>query len=184
MRCIYGLIVLVFWFLLLCPSSSKGQRRGSPSIPSEKIAKQKTPRIQEREIYERVDILRASYLRQELLLPEEKVKALLEKMRYRRQLRERYLFRRYTIENELNTLLDYSSPDQAKINHVLQKLETIERQYYQEIMEAHKELRKMLTPEEFAKYVLFERDFNRKLKKVISNIQQQKVSPPTQSNQP
>ena len=83
MRCKYGLVVLVFWLFVICPSSSKGQREDSSGIPSEKIAKQKSRKTKEREIHDRVEILRESYLRQKLLLPEEKMKQFFQNYKMR-----------------------------------------------------------------------------------------------------
>jgi Spy/CpxP family protein refolding chaperone len=135
------------------------------------------------EIHEIVETLRETYLLQELQLSEEKAQALIAKMRYSRELKKGYLLQQYAIENELETLLGLATPAPDKINTALQKLETAKLQYFQQMMEANAELQNMLTPEEQAKYVIFQRNFHRTLRKLITSIRQQSTKAAIQNNQ-
>lgn len=170
------LVVVIFFLLHPVKINSQGREETSPE--------QKAPvATKDLEIHDTVETLRASYLIQELQLPEEKAQSLLAKMQYTRKLRKGYLLRRYAIENELQALLDLPTPDQTKISNALQKLKIAKREYYQQMTEVDEELQEILTPEERAKYVLFQRNFNRKLKKLITSIRQQSVKAAMQQNQ-
>ena len=182
MKCKYFILLMVLFFSLTYPVTSESQGENS-GFQLEKTPRQSTRPSKDREIHEILETLRETHLIKELQLSEKKANAVIEKVRYTRKLRKGYLLRRHTIENELNALLDLPTPDQTKINSVLQKLEIVKQQYYQKIMEADEKLRHMLTPEEQAKYVLFQRNFNKKLKDVISNIRRQRVNTPTKRNQ-
>jgi hypothetical protein len=119
-----------------------------------------------------LNTLRELYFIKELELPEDRAKRILEKMRYARKMREQYLFQRYQIENTLDALLEFPAPDSTKITVVLKELDVAKRHYYQHVIKADNELRMLLSPEEQAKYVLFQRNFNKKLQEVIASIRQ------------
>jgi len=129
----------------------------------------------DREIREMLDTLRESYLIKELKLPEDRAKRVLGKMRHARKIKQRYLFDRYQIENKLDALLGLSAPEPTKITAVLKELEVAKMRYYQHATEADNELHMLLSPEEQAKYVLFQRNFNKKLKEVIASIRQHRA---------
>jgi Spy/CpxP family protein refolding chaperone len=138
-----------------------------------KSLNQDPPPSTDQEIREMLDTLREIHLIKELNLPEDRANRLLEKIRYTRKIRQRYLFQRYQLENTLNALLEYPASDPTKITTVLQELEAAKMQYYQRVIDADNELRMILSPEEQAKYVLFQRNFNKKLKEVIASIRRQ-----------
>jgi hypothetical protein len=136
----------------------------------------------DQEIRDMIDSLREVYLVRELKLSEDRANRILEKMRSARKIRQNYLFQRYRIEHELDALLEYPSPDQKRITAVLQELEVAKTQYYQWMMEADHELRTMLSLEEQAKYLLFQRNFNKKLREMIASIRQQSPKTPSKQN--
>jgi len=129
-----------------------------------------------------IDILREMHLIKELALPEDRAKRLLEKMHYARKIKQRYLVQRDQIETKLDTLLEFPHPNQTQLDTVLQELEQAKVQYYQLTLIADHELRILLSPEEQAKYVLFQKNFNQKLKDMIVNIRQQRANPAPKQN--
>jgi Spy/CpxP family protein refolding chaperone len=165
-----GLFVLLLFFFLPFSLAIAAEETAT-GFPSKDI-----------EIHELVETLRETHLIQELQLSEEKANAVIEKVRYARKLRKSYVLQRYVIENELDALLEYPASDQTKINNILQKLEIARLHYYQKLLENDEELRQLLTPEEQAKYVLFQRNFNKKLKEVIAKIHQQSSTRTTKQN--
>ncbi len=176
----YYILLIILFLSLTYPLIIGGGSDSQTETPS---GSETSLPSKDMEIYEILETLRESHLIQELQLSEEKSQAVIEKMRSARKLRGKYLFRRYTIENELDALLDFPTPDQIKINNALRKLEIAKLQYYQQMMEADEELWKMLTPKERAKYVLFQRNFNKKLKDIITSIRKQSTKTTPQPNQ-
>jgi hypothetical protein len=131
------------------------------------------PSSTDQEIRETLDTLWEFQLIKDLNLPEDRANRLLEKIRSARKIRQRYVFQRYRLENMLNALLEHPASDPTKITTVLHELETAKMQYYQGVIDTDRELRIILSPEEQAKYVLFQRNFNKKLKEVIVSIRRQ-----------
>ena len=127
--------------------------------------------------------LREAYLLQELHLSGKKVDAVVEKIRAAKAFRKNYALQRYIIENELHVLLSSPVPDRTKISNSLQQLERSKLHYYQKFMEHEQELRQLLSPEEQAKYVLFQREFNQKLRDIIARIRQKYDPSPVSPNQ-
>ncbi len=123
-------------------------------------------------IYELMEELRETYLVQELQLSEERAVAVVKTIRAAKSARKKYALQRYIIENELYTLLDASPSNQSKISDSLQKLEHSRLQYYQEFVGCEQDIRQLLNPQEQAKYILFQREFNQKLRDIIATIRQ------------
>jgi len=124
-------------------------------------------------IRDAVEALRERYLIKELQLSEGRAQAVIEKMRYMRNLKKDYQLQQYRLESELVALFNISEHDTTKIADVLQKLRGIKVRYYQEFLRSDEEFHQILTPEEQAKYVLFQRAFNQKLKDAIADIRKQ-----------
>ncbi len=183
MKYTYSLLIVVLFLSLTYPVIIKSQETEADLQSETRLGSDTSFPPKDLEIYEVLETLRESHLIQELQLSEEKAQTVIEKIRDTRKLRKRYLFRRYTIENELDTLLDFPTPDQTKINNALRKLEIAKLQYYQQMMEADEELWKMFTPKERAKYVLFQRNFNKTLKEIIASIRKQSSKTITKPNQ-
>lgn len=181
MKCTSYLIVISMMLVLVFPRISKSQQDPS-TVPNMKNEPQPSS-FRDKEIHEMIEMLREIHLFRELQLSEEKTTAVIQKMRDIRALKKTYLVKRYSLENELEVLLNYAVPEQDKINAILQTLETVKYDYYQQILEADKELQDLLTPEERAKYVLFQRNFNQKLKEIILSIRKESIHPPQKQNQ-
>ncbi len=134
-------------------------------------------------IRDAVEVLRERRLVEELQLSESRAKVVIEKMRYARNLKKDYQLQQYRLENELAELFSIVEHDDAKIATVLQNLKDAKFRYYQELLRNDEEFHQLLTPEEQAKYVLFQRVFNQKLKDAIVSIRKQdaqKSSNPSQ----
>jgi Spy/CpxP family protein refolding chaperone len=173
-------VVLLFFFLSASPIS-KGEIPGGGDQVL-KSSEQASLTSTDREIWEMIDVLREFHLIKELELPEDRAKRLLEKMRFAKKIKQRYLFQRYQIETQLDALLDFPHPDQAQLNAALKELEVAKMQYYQLTMEADHELQMILSPEEQARYVLFQKNFNKKLKEIIVSIRQQRAKTAPKQN--
>ncbi len=164
------LVVVVFSFSAPAPARDQ-QERADEKRPASQRAYSSSPK--DNEIYKLVEELREAYLLQELHLSGEKALAVVKKVRTAKAFRKNYALQRYIIENELHALLRSPVPDQTKISHSLQKLERAKLQYYQKCIEHDQALRQLLSPEEQAKYVLFQREFHQKLRDIIAKIRQQ-----------
>ncbi len=152
-------------------------------IIGEQIAKDEVTLSPNREIHDLVETLREEQLLHELSLDGERSDPFLKNIRAGRQLKNSYLLQKYLIENELDALLNYPSPNQDDISTALQRLEFARFQYYQALLKNERELRQLLTPEEQARYLLFQRQFNNRLKELIVKIRQQTAKSPEQSHQ-
>jgi hypothetical protein len=181
MKCKYLILVVIIFSFLVNPSANRGDmKRTGDQVPKDSDHDSLTST--DREIREMLDALREFHLIKELDLPEDRAKHIVEKIRYARRIKQSYLFQCYQIENKLDALLGFSDPDHSQINVVLKELDVVKKQYYQHIMEPDHELRMMLSPEERAKYVLFQRNFNKKLREVIASIRQQQATPTSKGN--
>lgn len=136
----------------------------------------------DQEIRHTIDTLREFYLIQELDLSADRAKDILKKMQETRQIRQAYLASRSDIEDQLETILGVSPPDQSKITELILELDAMHNQYYQDLLQTDKELRMMLSPEEQAKYVLFQKKFQQHLQDIVARIRQQRPQAPTPSN--
>jgi hypothetical protein len=180
MKRIYWLALL----LLVCPLTPVLLSQGEIQSPVQGVTSSKQPgrTSTEQALRETIDSLRATYLVQELKLPEERAKQVLENMQAVKELRQQYLSQRSRSEHELDILLQYPAPDHTKLSVVLQELETSQTQYYQHLVDADRALRTLLSPEEQAKYVLFQKNFNKTLQDMIVSIRQHSPRPPSKQN--
>ena len=152
-------------------------------ISGEQTPQDKTLPQTSRDIYKVVEMLREEQVLRELKLDEKRTETLLKNIRTARQLKNSYRLQKYLIENELDALLNYSTPNQEDISAALQKLELTRFQYYQALLENEQELRQLLSPEEQACYLLFQRRFNKRLQELIVKIRQRNLKSKVPSNQ-
>lgn len=171
MKCKYLILLVILMIPFIHAPLSHAERKRADDQALKRLD-QELLTSTDREIREMLDTLRELYLIKELELSEERAKPIFENMRSVRKMREQYLFQRYQIEDTLNTLLNVPTPDPTKLTGVLQELEVAKKLYYQRVIKADNELRILLSPEEQAKYVLFQRNFNKKLQEVIASIRQ------------
>lgn len=175
------LIATLIMLLLAFPLISKSQQK--QSAVSDTMEEQPFYSSRDKEIHEMIEMLREIHLFRELQLSEEKAAAVIQKMRDIRALKKRYLLKRHSLENELDALLNYAVPEQEKITPILQALQRAKHDYYQQVLDTDKELQDLLSPQERAKYVLFQRNFNQKLKDIILSIRKESIHNPQKQNQ-
>lgn len=132
------------------------------------------PAILDQEIRQTIDALREIVLARELGLSQERTAVLLENMQIARQIRQAYLTQRTQLEHQLEQIITQSPPNQQQIHAILQTLENIKRQYYQQMGQADQDVQKLLSPEEQARYVVFQKNFSQRLQAVIVHIRQQR----------
>jgi len=162
------MLQVILLVLLVLPVAGSSEQAEQPQTPAPE-----TLSSTDQQIRELLYTIRAFRLIKELGLSEDRARQVLEKMHQARTLRQQYLVQRYQIENKLDALLEYPTPDREKIDAVLQELDTARQEYYQHIRETDHELRMILTPEEQARYILFQRKFNQKLREIIASIREQ-----------
>jgi len=181
MKCTYFVlgVMLVFFFSVSPTSTGEIPEAGNQAPQSSEHA---SPLPTDREIWKLIDMLREIHLLKELALPEDRAKRLLEKMHSARKIKQRYLFQRDHIETKLDALLEFPNPNQTQLDTVLKELEQAKVHYYQLTLVADHELRMLLSPEEQAKYVLFQKNFNKKLQDMIASIRQQRANPAPKQN--
>jgi hypothetical protein len=175
--------LLLGCLLLVLPgiSSIGTDEHKTPQEQSGQQSEEDMRRTLDLEIRHTIDVLRELSLIQELELPEDRATHILKKMQDARQIRKAYLINRSHIEDQLGVLLYASPPDQSKITELILELDAMKTQYYQDLLRTDKELRMMLSPEEQAKYVLFQKKFHQQLQEIIARIRQQRshTSPPS-----
>ncbi len=152
------------------------------AVPPVSLSELPDTQIQElsldQEIRQTIDAL----LLQALDLPEERSQRLLETLHDARRIRQNYQTQREEIEGKLEPLLRIAQPDQAKIQEVLQELETTQTHYYQQVLHADLALWALLSAEEQAKYILFQRHFTQQLHNMITKIRQERLPTNSQFN--
>ena len=160
-----GVVLLAFFGTLAMaeePASLQTQTGSSEATSPDRV-----------NIRDAVEILREQHLIQELRLSAPRAQVIIEKMRSMRNLKKEYQLQQYRLENELAGLLSMAEHDEAKITTILQELKNAKSQFYQKLLRSDEEFQQLLTSEEQAKYVLFQRTFNQKLKDVIVSIRKQ-----------
>lgn len=152
---------------------------GTPSTESQDLA---VISSLDQEIRRTIDDLRENQLLHALDLSEERARRFLETLHDARQIRQAYQIQRADIEQQLEALLQYEQPDHTKIYQVLQELQTAKAHYYQQVLQADQTLWTLLSPEEQARYILFQRHFMQQLHAMIARIRQQRAQTQSQSN--
>ena len=172
--------LLVLFLTILSVPQIQGESPGAgPQTPPNSVlaASDST----DREIWNAIEALRETRLIKELALSADRAAQILEKIRTAKKIRQRYLLQRQQIETKLDALIEIPHPDQTGLSAALKELETVKAQSYQLALTADQELWTLLSPEEQAKYVLFQKNFNKQLKEIIAAIRQQRAAPPSQN---
>lgn len=170
-RTTYMLIALLSLIMVLFFSAVASELpQNIPAAPDD-------PAVLDREIRQAIEALREIALVKELGISQDRTALLLEKMQAARHIRQAYLTQRSQLEQQLEQIITQSPPDQQQIHTMLQALEQIKRQYYQQMGQADHDVQQLLSPEEQARYVVFQKNFSKRLQDVILHIRQQR--PPT-----
>ncbi|MBD3308288.1 hypothetical protein GF339_17760 [candidate division KSB3 bacterium] len=172
MKLRYYIVGVFVGLLLICSGRSGSQVNDGGGAAHKENVEHGKGEAKEQEIYRLLDRVREARLVEELELSEDKARAVIENMRYARKLKGGYWVKRSRFEKTLHVLLEAPVPDQANLDAVLQQLDQMTLHYHQQLLAVEGELQKILTPEERAKYILFQRNFNEELQELISNIRQ------------
>ena len=180
-----SLYVLVIGCLVIClgelavlgtevlpGSASQAVQQGEPSKSA----------VLDQKLRHTIETLREYYLIKELDLPTSRAEQLLTTLQDARQIRYSYRTHRAEIEQQLAELLEHAKPDQTQIRQALQALDAANTQYQNQILQADQQLWTLLSPEEQAKYILFQRHFNQQLQDIIARIRQQQIQSSSQTN--
>lgn len=172
--------LLVIWCLsTLSPGTDE---TSLPATPLAEPHDQAQELSIDQEIRLTIDALREYQLLQTLDLPKERAQRLLSTLHDARRIQQAYQKRRADIEYQLEALLRYPQPDHAKIRQALQELEAAKTGYYRQILQADQALWALLSPEEQAQYILFQRHFTQQLQEMIVKIRQERIQSQDQVN--
>jgi hypothetical protein len=110
-------------------------------------------------------------------LPPDRAQRLTETIHHARHIRQAYQRQRAGIEHRLTTLLHDAPPDLSAIQQTLQELGAAKSRYYQQALQADQTLWNLLSPDEQARYILFQRQFTQQLHDLIIRIRQERKPP-------
>lgn len=178
-RIVYISLLIICGLFTVSPGADETSPPDTPSVEPQEQA----PKLSiDQEIRLTIDALREQQLLQVLDLPKERAQRLLSTLHDARRIRQAYQARRADIEYRLEALLHYPQPDHTKIRQALQELETAKTGYYQQILQTDQALWALLSPEEQAQYILFQRHFTQQLREIIVKIRQERIQSQDQFN--
>ena len=119
-----------------------------------------------RTIIEKIRIWR---LTQELDLSTEQTAVLFPKLNELRKIERTFNEQKQQILARLKTLLDGNAPDDA-LTQILSRYETLNRQKIEMQIKILQQIRDILTPEQQARYLIFEDEFNREIREMINEV--------------
>ncbi len=128
----------------------------------------------ERAPKELVETLRKVRLIEELKLSEEQSLKFFPKLNELREAKEKFEQDRRTVLDELRDLLHKEKIPQDQINAKIDKLFQIEEEFNKKENALKKELRKILSPEQQARLILFQLRFERELRDMIRGIRERR----------
>ena len=80
---------------------------------------------------------------------------------------------RNDVLNDLESIIK-NNGDASKLNAAVDQVVTVDRKLFDERQRYHEELRKFLTAEQFAKLLVFERNFGRQVRNAIEEMHQER----------
>jgi len=116
-----------------------------------------------------IEKIRMWRLTQELDLSTEQTAALFPKLNELRKIEKKYSEEKRQVLAELKDLLDRDASD-AAITTALSRYEALNRQRIEIQFEQAQEIKTILTPVQQARYLIFEDEFNREIRKMIKEI--------------
>ena len=179
------LYILIVGFLIVCVVGPVLLGTGELAKPgSQPVRPQERSKISslDQELRQAIETLREYNLVKELDLPESRTEQLVATLQNARQIQRSYQIRRAEIEHQLANILQGSEPDQAHIRQILQALDGVKQQYQTQMLQADQQLWSLLSPEEQARYILFQHHFTEQLQDMIIRIRQQRIQSSTQRN--
>ncbi|MDI6766508.1 MAG: hypothetical protein QME52_06770 [Bacteroidota bacterium] len=160
----YLMIVIIVSSILTFSDDSIGQRRHGFEG-------------QQRQRPERIEKFRKMRLIEVLKLNEEEAVRFFAKQRAHEERMNEFMEKRNNLLDEIEkNIQEKSNPTElVKLSDVAMNIDKdifAERQRFQD------ELRKLLTPEQFGKFIVFERDFGRQVREAMQEMRQEKPKKP------
>ncbi len=124
-----------------------------------------------RAVIEKIRIWR---LKQELDLSTEQTAMLFPKLHELRKIEKTYSEQKRRILAELKDLLDRRASDED-LAPVLSRYEAMNRKKMEVQIEITAEIKRILTPVQHARYLIFEDEFNREIREMIKEVKKLKV---------
>lgn len=135
---------------------------------------QEEPPPPEREPREWIETLRKVRLIDELRLSEEQITKFFPKLNELKETREQFNQQRRELIDELADLLAKGKKSIEQINAKLDKLFNLEEEFHKRETVLRKELRKILTPEQQIRFILFQTRFDDELRQMIQRVRKLK----------
>lgn len=140
------------------------------NISQGNISQEGSARVKDEEIRRTLGLVRNLKLVKELSLPEDKANMVLEKLRRMDQLQSNFSQQRRGVVSQLEKIVNSSNPEQLELKAKLRELREIETNYVSEKERTKKEIYDLLTPQQRARYILFQQKFQNELRQVITDI--------------
>ena len=126
------------------------------------------------EALKRIEMLRLFRLTEVLELNEDDAARVFPIIqRYDREYRD-LLEKRESLMHELQLQLNNASPDRATLSRLVDEILALEREAMRIRNEQFKELKKILTAEQYAKYLVFDAKFREDLNRMLDDIRRQR----------
>jgi len=136
------------------------------------------------EALRRIEMLRLFRLTEVLELNEEDAARVFPVIqRYDREYRD-ILEKREQLMRELQLQLNSGNPDQTTLTRLVDEILNQEREAMRVRTEQFKELKKILTPEQYAKYLLFDARFREDLNRMLDDIRRHREPRPRSPSGP
>jgi Spy/CpxP family protein refolding chaperone len=123
---------------------------------------------------ELIETLRKVRLIEELKLTEEQSVKFFPKLNEIREAREKFDQERKALIDELRDLLGKEKKPADQINAKIDKLFQLEEEFNNKESGLKKELRKILSPEQQARFILFQLRFEREMREMIQDIRERR----------
>lgn len=140
------------------------------NISQGNISQEGSAGVKDEEIRRTLGLVRNLKLVKELSLPEDKANMVLEKLRRMDQLQSNFSQQRRGVVSQLEKIVNSSNPEQLELKAKLRELREIETNYVSEKERTKKEIYDLLTPQQRARYILFQQKFQNELRQVITDI--------------
>lgn len=127
-----------------------------------------------REIIEKVRIYK---LTEELDLSEEQITKFFPRLKEMRKNEQEFHKQRGEIIQELKEILK-AKVDEQKIVKLLNKLQELQKKRIESQLREMEEIRQILTPEQQARFIIFQEEFEREIRDMIREIRGRRQPPP------
>ncbi|MEO0122578.1 MAG: Spy/CpxP family protein refolding chaperone [candidate division WOR-3 bacterium] len=127
-----------------------------------------------REIIEKVRVYK---LTEELDLSEEQITKLFPRLKEMRKNEQEFHKQRMEIIQKLKELLDEKAKEQ-EIVKTLNRLQELQKKRFESQLKELEEIKQILTPEQQAKFIIFQEEFEKEIRDLIREIRWRRHPPP------